>query len=197
MLEFFGKLGGVVIDIYTLPVFLAGKLWEWIPPCIRDPVVDFIGPIILRQIELFSELAKDPEAWQKTKDDIANYIKLVMKDHDLIGAVKAAFRLVLRVFNLPPELLVTVLNKAMSAWDTISKKPLDFVKNTVRSLGRGFGLLLKNFKTHLAFGLEGWLFGGLAEKTHHSRPPRGPTRRRCSTSCSTCSACPWRTCSIC
>ncbi len=164
MLEFFAKLGGVALDIYTLPVFLAGKVWNWIPACIRDPVVDFLGPLILRQVELFSELAKDNDAWQRTKAEIANYIKLVIQDHDLIGAIKAAFRLVLRVFNLPPELLVTVLNKAMNAWDTISKKPLDFLKNTVRSLARGFGLMWKNFKTHLQFGLEGWLFGELAEK---------------------------------
>src|SRR5215472_7761455 len=34
----------------------------------------------------------------------------------------------------------------------------------VRSLARGFALLWKNFKTHLEFGLQGWLFGGLQEK---------------------------------
>jgi len=141
MLQFFARLGRAVIDIYGLPVLLGEKIWNWIPACIRDPIVYFLGPIILRQIELFSELAKDNDAWQRTKTEIGNLIKLVFKDHDLIGAVKAAFRFVLRVFNLPPEMLVTVLNKAMNAWDTISKKPLDFLKNTVRSLARGFGLL--------------------------------------------------------
>ena len=164
MLQFFARLGRAVIDIYGLPVLLGEKIWNWIPACIRDPIVYFLGPIILRQIELFSELAKDNDAWQRTKTEIGNLIKLVFKDHDLIGAVKAAFRFVLRVFNLPPEMLVTVLNKAMNAWDTISKKPLDFLKNTVRSLARGFGLLWKNFKSHLEFGLQGWLFGGLQEK---------------------------------
>jgi hypothetical protein len=164
MLEFFGKVGGVVLDIYLLPLLLGGKIWNWIPACIRDPIVDFLGPIILQQIELFSELGKDKEAWLKTKAEIGNLIKLVFKDHDLVGAVKAGFNLVLRVFNLPPDLLATVAAKAMAAWDTISKKPLDFLKNTVRSLGRGFALLWKNFGSHLKFGLEGWLFGGLKEK---------------------------------
>src|SRR5262249_50725230 len=98
MLDFFAKVGKVILDIYYLPILLGEKIWNWVPACIRDPIVDFIGPIILQQIELFSELGKDNEAWQRTKADIANLIKLVFKDHDLIGAVKAAFHLVLRVF---------------------------------------------------------------------------------------------------
>ena len=164
MLALLQKVGGVVLDIYGLPVLLAEKVWNWIPACIRDPIVDFIGPIILEQIELFSELAKDPDAWQKTKADIGKLIKLVFKDHDLIGAVKEAFMLVLRVFNLPLDLLQTVAAKAMAAWDTVSKKPLDFIKNTVRSLGHGFKLLWSQIGYHLEYGLKGWLLGPLAEK---------------------------------
>ncbi|WP_395018484.1 DUF4157 domain-containing protein [Dongia sp.] len=164
MLTLFQKVGGVVLDIYGLPLLLAEKVWNWIPACIRDPIVDFIGPIILEQIELFSELAKDADAWQKTKADIAKLIKLVFKDHDLIGAVKEAFMLVLRVFNLPLDLLQTVAAKAMAAWDTVSKKPLDFIKNTVRSLGHGFKLLWSRIGYHLEYGLKGWLLGPLAEK---------------------------------
>ena len=44
------------------------------------------------------------------------------------------------------------------------KKPLEFIKNTVRSLGHGFKLLWTNIWDHLKFGLQGWLFGELAEK---------------------------------
>ncbi len=158
------KLGAVLIDIYGLPIMLAEKVWNLIPACIRDPIVDFLGPIILRQIELFSELGKDNEAWQKTKADVMNLIHLVFKDHNLIGAVKAAFNLVLRVFNIPEDLLPKIAAKAMAAWDVVSKKPLDFIKNTVKAIGLGFKLLKDNWKTHLQFGLEGWLFGELAEK---------------------------------
>jgi hypothetical protein len=163
MLEFFGKVGAAILDIWGLPVLLAEKIWNWVPACIRDPIVDFIGPIILQQIELFRELGKDNEAWQKTKADIGKLIKLVFKDHDLIGAVKAAFMLVLRVFNIPPDLLTKIIAKAMAAWDIISKKPLDFIKNTVRALAYGFKLLWGRIGFHLEYGLKGWLLGVLGE----------------------------------
>jgi hypothetical protein len=164
ILALLGRVGAVILDIYGLPILLAEKVWNLIPACVRDPIVDFIGPIILRQIELFSELGKDNVAWQKTKADVMKLIHLVFKDHDLVGAVKAAFHLVLRVFNVPLELLVTIGQRAMAAWDVVSKKPLEFIKNTVRAIGQGFKLLKDNFKTHLQYGLEGWLFGELAEK---------------------------------
>ena len=32
----------------------------------------------------------------------------------------------------------------MAAWDVVTKKPLDFIKNTVRSIGKGFKLLWDN-----------------------------------------------------
>lgn len=164
VMTFLRKVAGVVLNIWGLPVLLAETVWNWVPACIRDPIVDFLGPIILRQIEIFQELAKDNEAWQKTKADIAGIIKLVFKDHDLMGAVKATFRLILRVFNIPPDLLVTIWNKALAAWNLVVKKPLEFIKNTVRALGHGFKLLWTNLWDHLKFGVQGWLFGELADK---------------------------------
>jgi hypothetical protein len=104
-------------------------------------------------------LGKDNEAWQKTKADVMRIIHLVFKDHDLIGVVKAAFLLVLRVFNIPPDLLTSIAKKAMAAWDVVSKKPLEFIKNTVRSIGQGFKLLGENLFTDLKEGLKCWLFG--------------------------------------
>lgn len=35
MLEFFAKVGKVVIDVYGLPVLLAEKVWNWVPACIE------------------------------------------------------------------------------------------------------------------------------------------------------------------
>jgi Domain of unknown function (DUF4157) len=164
MLDFLMEVGKVVLDIWLLPALLAKTVWNWIPQCIRDPIIDFIGPIILRQIEIFRELAKDKVAWQKTKADVTKIIHLVFTDHDLMGAVKATFYLILRVFNVPPELLATIAQKALSAWDAVSKNPIEFIKNTVRALGKGFQLLWKNIGEHLKFGLQDWLFGELAEK---------------------------------
>jgi hypothetical protein len=170
VMVFLQKVGNAILDIWSLPVLLGEKLWDKMPACIRDPVVDFIGPIILQQIEIFQELVKNDEAWQKTKLEVRKIIKLVFKDRDLMGAVKATFLLILRVFNLPPDLLVQVWNKALAAWDVVSKKPLEFLKSTVRTMGHGFKLYGKNILVHLEFGLTEWLLGGLKEQ--QIRPPK-------------------------
>lgn len=167
--EFLGKVGGVVSNVWSLPAFLAERVWNWIPACIRDPVIDFVVPIILRQVELFEELVRDNGAWQKTKVQVMGIVRQVFVNRDLMGAVKATFNLILRVFNIPEEMLGKVAAKAAAAWDVVVKKPLDFIKNTVRSLGHGFQLLWTNIGTHLEHGIEGWLFGELAEK--NIKPP--------------------------
>jgi Domain of unknown function (DUF4157)/DNA/RNA non-specific endonuclease len=163
MLDFFMEVGKVVMDVWLLPAFLGKSVWTAIPECIRDPIVDFIGPIILRQIEIFQALASDKAAWQKTKQDVLHIVHLVFTDRDLMGAIKATFNLILRVFNIPPELLDTVIQKAENAWDVVSKDPLAFIKNVVRTIGTGFQLLGSNIGKHLKFGLMGWLTGGLAD----------------------------------
>ena len=95
------------------------------------------------------------------------------------GAVRAAFEFVLRVFNIPIEFLVRIKNKALAAWDTVSKKPLAFIKNAVRSMGNGFARFKNNIRKHLLFGIEGWLLGEVADKASACRRA-GATRKRCS-----------------
>lgn len=163
-LAFLKRVGNVILDVYSLPLALAEKVWNWIPACIRDPVVDFIIPIILRQIELFRDLAADKDAWKRTKEEVNRLVRLVFKDRDLKGAVRAAFEFVLRIFNIPIEFLVKIKNKALAAWDTVSKKPLEFIKNTVRSIGNGFKRLWDNILGHLEFGVQGWLLGEISDK---------------------------------
>lgn len=53
------------------------------PQCIRGPIIDFLGPIILRQMELFSDLVKDDEAQQRIKEEVGRLIKLVFNDKAL------------------------------------------------------------------------------------------------------------------
>ncbi|WP_172201388.1 DUF4157 domain-containing protein [Niveibacterium sp. COAC-50] len=163
-LNFLRRIANVVLDVWGIPILLAEKIWDMIPSCIRDPFVDFLIPIILRQIELFEALARDGEAWARTKTEIRALIKLVFKNRDLMGAVKASFRLVLRVFDVPPELLGELISKAFSVWDRVMRAPIDFVRNAVRATGAGFKRFGKNILSHLGFGIEGWLFGELAEK---------------------------------
>lgn len=164
VMNFLSRVGDVIIDIYGLPVLLAETVWNAVPQCIRDPIVDFLGPIILRQIELFSELVKDDEAWKKTKEEVGRLIKLVFHDKNLIGAIQAAFLFVLRVFNLPPELLGTVAAKAMAAWDIVAKKPLEFIKTTIKAIAQGFKIIWDDKLENIKNGLQGWLLGEIKDK---------------------------------
>ncbi|RWO22180.1 MAG: DUF4157 domain-containing protein [Mesorhizobium sp.] len=164
VMNFLSRVGDVVLNIWGLPVLLGEAVWNAVPQCIRDPIVDFLGPIILRQIELFDELVKDEDAWKKTKDEVGRLIKLVFKDHDLMGAVKATFHFVLRVFNLPPELIVTVVSKALSAWDAVIKKPLVFIKSTLKAVGQGFKIIWDDKFENIKSGLQGWLLGEIKDK---------------------------------
>lgn len=164
VMNFLSRVGDVVIDIYGLPVLLGETVWNAVPQCIRDPIVDFLGPIILRQIELFDELVKDDEAWNKTKEEVGRLIKLVFHDKNLIGAIKAAFLFVLRVFNLPPELLGTVAAKAMAAWDIVAKRPLEFIKTTIKAIAQGFKIIWGDKLENIKNGLQGWLLGEIKDK---------------------------------
>jgi hypothetical protein len=164
VMDFLTKVGNLLADIYGLPMLLGEALWNKIPKCIRDPFVDWIIPLILRQIDIFKELVKDNEAWQKTKADVMNIVRMVFVTKDLLGAVRATFHLILRVFNVPVELLMTVVQKAAVAWDIVVAAPIKFLKNCVRTVGRGLQLYWEHLKDNLLFGLEGWLFGELAEK---------------------------------
>ncbi|WP_091743274.1 DUF4157 domain-containing protein [Phenylobacterium immobile] len=164
VLTFLSKVANVVIDVWALQRDLLGKVWNAIPACVRDPFIDFIIPLILRQIELFRELVKDKTAWDRTKADVTNLIEQVFDNRDLMGAIRATFQLLLRAFNVPVELAAKVWAKAQAAWDVVVAKPIEFIKNTVRAIGKGFSLLWKNIKSHLAYGLEGWLLAEVSEK---------------------------------
>lgn len=164
VMDFLGKVGALIVDVTSLPLLLAGSLWNRIPACIRDPFVDWIIPLILRQIEIFKELVKNDEAWARTKADVMRIVRLVFVTKNLQGAIRATFDLLLRVFNVPLELLEQIKNKAVAAWDTVSKKPIAFIKNAVKTVGLGFQLYYDKLKDNLLAGLEGWLFGELADK---------------------------------
>src|SRR5262249_5067806 len=126
--------------------------------------IDWIIPLILRQVDIFQELVKDNEAWAKTKAGVMNIIRLVFVTKDLKGAIKATFDLILRVFNVPAELLVQIAQKAQAAWDTVTAAPIKFIKNTVHTVGRAFKIYWDHLKENLLSGLEGWLFQELSQK---------------------------------
>lgn len=173
VLDFLGRVGRLLIDIYGLPFLLAGELWNRIPRCIRDPFVDWIIPLILRQIDIFRELVSTPEAWVKTKADVMNIVRQIFVKKDLRAAMRATFDLILRIFNVPMELLTKVVQKLQVAWDVVIAAPIKFIKNSVRTLGRGLQLYAENLKDNLLNGIEGWLFSELGDRG--VQPPKSWT----------------------
>lgn len=151
------EIGHVVRDIMRIVGLLMGRLWNRIPACIRDPFIDFLGQQILGRIPIFQAIAGTPEAWAQTKAEVKGIIHAVFVDFDLIGAMKKAFQLMLRVLNVPMELLTAVLNKMAAAWDTIREKPVDFLKNLFRTMMLALKGFFKNILTHLGHGIVGWL----------------------------------------
>jgi hypothetical protein len=160
--DFLGRVGALLLDIYGLPLLLAGRVWNAIPPCIRNPFIDWIVPLVLRQIAIFQELVRDNDAWQRTRADVMNIVRMVFVTKDLRGALNATFALILRVFNLPPELLAQVWRKVRSAWDTVMSAPVSFLRNMMRTVGRALLIYGGRLRDNLLFGLEGWLFREVA-----------------------------------
>jgi phage-related protein len=158
-----GDIASAITDLFRLPLLIAGKLWRLIPACIRNPFVDFLVNQILKRIPIFKDLLDLADLWSQIQAEVMAIIRRVFTDHDLIGALKASFRLVVKVLKIPFELALTVIAKAETAWDAVLAKPLDFIKNILRALRLGFGNFFSNILGHLGFGVQGWLFGQLKE----------------------------------
>src|SRR5207253_11428307 len=113
-----------VRDILRIVGLLMGRLWNKIPACIRDPFIDFLGQQILGRIPIFQAIAGSPEAWAQTKAEVKDIIHAIFVDFDLIGAMKKVFSLMLRVLNVPMELLMAVLANVAVVWVRVKGKPV-------------------------------------------------------------------------
>jgi hypothetical protein len=159
-----GEIAGAVVDLLKLPLVIAGRLWRLIPACIRNPFVDFFVNQILKRIPIFKDLLDLLELWTQIQAEVMAIVRQIFVDHDLMGALKATFRLIVKVLKIPLDLAVTVLTKAATAWDAVLAKPLDFIKNILRAMRVGFGSFFINILGHLGYGIQGWLFGALKEQ---------------------------------
>lgn len=151
----------VAANIMELPTLLAGRLWNAIPACIRDPFVNYFIPLILRQISFFRELVASPEAWSQTRAEVMTLIRQVFRTFDLWGAMRSAFNLLLRALNVPVDLARQVWQKASQAWDAVLERPIQFLRNIFLAVGQGFGLFFSNILSHLGYGIQGWLFNSV------------------------------------
>lgn len=162
LLNFLEEVAGVIRDIMRLPFMLAGELWSAIPACIREPFIDFFIPLVLRQIPFFSQLAATPEIWQQTRNDIMELVEGIFINFDLMGAIRAAFRLLVRILNIPVELIVELIDKAAQAFDAVIAAPLTFIENSLKAILMGMGNFMMNILSHLWFGIQGWLLNAIS-----------------------------------
>ena len=161
VLNFLRRVAAVVANVARLPYELGAQIWNAIPVCLREPYINFFVPLILRQIPFFRDLVATPEVWQQTRAQVMELIQLIFRDFNLVGAMRAAFRLVVRTLRIPVELIGQLLDKAASTWEAVIAAPLRFIENALKAILRGMGNFMRNILSHLWFGVQGWLFNSL------------------------------------
>lgn len=158
------KVFEVLADLMgRLPDLVFGKVWKLIPACIKNPVMDFIINKILKNIPVFGELFKIPDLWSKVKDTALKILKKIFVDGDLLRAAWTFFKAVLNILGVPPELVLSIVNKAAGAVMEIITKPVNFMINLLRAVKEGFLNFFGNIGSHLLAGVGNWLFGQLSE----------------------------------
>jgi phage-related protein len=161
VLNFLGRVAAAVANVMRLTYELGGRIWNAIPACLRDPFIDFFIPLILRQISFFQELVSTPEAWQQTRAQVMGLIRQIFRDFDLMGAIRSAFRIVVRALRIPIDLVGQLLDKAARAWDAVVAAPLRFIESALKAILVGIGKFMRNILSHLWFGVQGWLLNSL------------------------------------
>jgi len=109
----------------------------------------------------WSDLARPTETFGRVIEVVRRPISLIV--NFVIDVVKQLIIVLMQVMNFPADLLQSLIQNAMTAFNVISRNPINFLKNLLRALKRGFELFFENIITHLINGVSGWLFGQLEE----------------------------------
>ena len=171
VIDFLEEIERLLRNFFRLVGGTFRRIWNAIPKCIRDPFVNFLIPLILRQIPFFSELAATPEAWQQTRTQVSTLLEQVFVNFDLLGAMRTAFGIIVRVLRIPVDLMGQLLDKAAQAWDLVLARPMTFITNALKAILRGIGFFARNFLSHLWFGIQGWLLNAVEQSGTGIRPP--------------------------
>lgn len=150
-------------DLLQLPLLVLNSIWQRVPRCIREPVENFIKNQILARIPVFGQFFSDPELWPRVQQTALGILRRIFVDGDLAAAAWAFFQAVLRIFNVPAQLVVQILAKAAGAIGAILTDPLGFLANLLRAMGAGFTRFFGNIGTHLLAGFTNWLFATVRE----------------------------------
>jgi hypothetical protein len=121
--------------------------------------------------------------WDTLKlEDLLNpigaFIRVLEKFGEPLGRIvafagevlKVVIGLVLKLMNLPSDLMASIINHAMQAIEDIKKDPVAFLMNMLQALKTGFLSFLDKIGGYLLDGLADWLFRGLGA-LGISKPP--------------------------
>jgi len=148
VLDLPGRFGALVL----------GPVWNAIPACIRNPVMDFITKQILGRLPVFSSLMQVPDFWEKCQATAMRIIRTIFVDGNIMGGIFTFFCAMLDLIGLPSQLVTSIIAKAATALSDILKDPIGFLINLLGAVKSGFGLFFDNIGTHLLGGVAGWLF---------------------------------------
>lgn len=81
----------------------------------------------------------------------------------IVRIVKIVIEVFLEIMQFPSNLIAEIIGKVQAAWELIKRRPIEFIKNLLRGVLKGFQQFFDNIGTHLLNGLTGWLFGELGE----------------------------------
>jgi hypothetical protein len=160
MLDGFTQVANTILDLPgRFSGLILGPIWNAIPACIRNPVMDFITKQILGRIPVFSSLVQTPDFWEKCQATAMRIIRAIFVDGDIARGIFTFFCAMLDLIGLPSQLVTSIIAKAATALSDILKDPIGFLINLLGAIKGGFGLFFGNIGTHLLGGVSGWLFG--------------------------------------
>lgn len=159
ILEVVRWIGRVIADILNLVSGVIKRIWNKIPPCIRDPIKSFLINQILKRIPIFNKLLEIKDIWDKVKGAALNVIRDIFVKWDIKAAVLHFFELILTILEIPLDLVKSIYTKARAAFSEIVKDPLGFLRNALKAAWEGFGIFFDKIATHLWEGVLGWFRG--------------------------------------
>ncbi|WP_433522262.1 phage tail protein [Nocardia pseudovaccinii] len=114
-----------------------------------------------KQQSLVDDLAT---RYSEARDGIDEEIKKLQDENKgLVGKTIDAVGGAIETIKKLKDMLLGVLARAAGAVEKIIKDPIAFLGNFVNAVKAGISNFMSNIGTHLKKGLQGWLFGALAE----------------------------------
>lgn len=114
-----------------------------------------------KQSSLVDELADKYAAARNAVDEEIK--KLQEENKGLVGQAASAITGAVETIKKLKDMLLGVLARAANAVEKIIKDPMDFLAKFINAVKAGVTGFVSNIATHLKKGLQGWLFGTLAE----------------------------------